>query len=63
MMTYIYFCPKCNKTIDIVKSVKDSGNEEKCICGTIMRKIFNVGWIKTGDGVKNYGKTHFAFLG
>ena len=51
-MTYTYTCHKCNKTVDIIKSVKDSGNEEKCICGEVMGKVFNIVSIKTGDGCK-----------
>lgn len=52
-MLYDYICDKCKKKYEIVKRVKDSSNEETCICGNTMRKLFNIVSIKTGDGYKN----------
>ena len=52
MMLYDYICDKCKKKYEIVKRVKDYNREEFCECGEKMRKVFSVGGIKTGDGVK-----------
>ncbi len=40
-MIYEYFCSKCEKTVDVIKSVSEYNKEETCqICNTIMEKMF-----------------------
>lgn len=48
----MFLCPLCNKTIDVIKSVKDYNRKETCECGQTMHKVFNAPTIKTNDGVK-----------
>jgi len=57
-MRYLYKCSndKCvnvGKTITINKPISESSKEEFCqICGSVLVRIYSVGAIKTGDGVK-----------
>lgn len=52
-MTYNYFCDNCKKAKEVSKAVRDYNRVETCECGNVMRKVFSVASIKTGDGVKS----------
>lgn len=52
-MTYVYHCPHCDKDVEIEKSISEASRKEHCECGEVMAKVYSVGGIKTGDGVKS----------
>lgn len=39
-MIYEYLCTPCNRTFDVVKSVKDFNREELCECGGVATRQF-----------------------
>ena len=39
-MIYEYFCPKCERDYDIVKSIDEYNSQEFCSCGEEMQKLF-----------------------
>jgi len=52
-MTYLYKCNKCVKEFTVNKPMSESSNDEYCpTCQGLAVRIFSVGAIKTGDGVK-----------
>jgi putative FmdB family regulatory protein len=36
---YTYHCPECDRTFDVVRSIKDMQQQEWCDCGTAASKI------------------------
>lgn len=51
-MIYVYHCPKCDKYVEIEKSMSEASRIEFCECGEEMWKVYSLASIKTGDGVK-----------
>lgn len=41
MPVYSYICPKCGKTKEVLKELKDYDKPEKCECGAEMKKKVN----------------------
>ena len=41
MPIYLYTCPKCQKSFDIVKSMSDYDQQETCDCGAIAERKIN----------------------
>jgi len=52
-MFYDYKCNTCNKKTTVTKPMTESSRDEKCnTCNEVMQRVYKVGGIKTGDGVK-----------
>jgi len=52
-MKYPYECKECGTTMTIDKPMAESSRVEVCVvCGTELKRVYKVGAIKTGDGVK-----------
>jgi len=52
-MIYSYKCDPCKTSTTITKPMAESSREEKCNkCHSVMSRVYEVGGIKTGDGVK-----------
>lgn len=51
-MIYIYYCYKCDKTVEVEKSMNDASRKEYCECGQEVGRVYKVASIKTNDGVK-----------
>ena len=51
-MKYIYVCDQCQKVVEIDKPMSEASKEERCECGEILQRVYNIMGIKTGDGTK-----------
>ena len=52
-MVYKYKCPQCEKQTEIKKPMSESSRVEYCeICESELVRVYSVGGIVTGDGVK-----------
>lgn len=52
-MTYIYKCPHCEKTTEIIKPMGESDHKEFCkICEGELKRVYEAPSIATADGIK-----------
>lgn len=53
-MIYEYSCDKCDKTVDVVKPMAESGTKEKCQdCGNVMSMVFSRKTLFIGTSVRD----------
>jgi len=53
-MIYLYKCPHCDNTIEIDKPMSENSRIEHCeICENILERKYEIGMIKTNDGIKS----------
>lgn len=52
-MIYLYQCPHCKIEEEIHKLIAEVDRVEHCkICESELKRVYQAGMIKTGDGIK-----------